>query len=258
MPRYYCDYCDMYLTHDSAGGRKEHVRGWKHRDNVIAHFKPMLQHFMKSGEGNTWTGWQNSMKGGQGPPPLPPGWEQHMTGLSQHEKRRPYYIHVATGICTWVHPLLLKPEELPENGGEPKKPWEDPTTSKIVAKPPQPQVATDPTVPLHAAAAAAHHQAMPGMHQRMNTHARFVPPHMPPHMHQQVPPRIMNPPPASSFQRLQRPPPHEASHMQQQMPHRSMSQHLHGLPPLPPQQQQQPLMPLPNFMPPPLHGPPPQ
>lgn len=27
MPRYYCDYCDSYLTHDSMAGRKQHMRG---------------------------------------------------------------------------------------------------------------------------------------------------------------------------------------------------------------------------------------
>tara|TARA_B110000090_G_C13265431_1_gene402034 strand:+ start:162 stop:914 length:753 start_codon:yes stop_codon:yes gene_type:complete len=123
MPRYFCDYCDMYLTKDSAGGRKEHRRGWKHRENVIAHFKPSLKTFMSSGDGNTWQGWQNSKKGGQGPPPLPFGWEQHTTGLSKHEDARPYYIHTLTGITTWVHPRLLKPEEMPENGGTPHKSW---------------------------------------------------------------------------------------------------------------------------------------
>ena len=123
MPRYFCDYCDMYLTKDSAGGRKEHRRGWKHRENVIAHFKPSLKTFMSSGDGNTWQGWQNSKKGGQGPPPLPFGWEQHTAGLSKHEDARPYYIHTLTGITTWVHPRLLKPEEMPENGGTPHKSW---------------------------------------------------------------------------------------------------------------------------------------
>jgi hypothetical protein len=113
----------MYLTKDSAGGRKEHRRGWKHRENVIAHFKPSLKTFMSSGDGNTWQGWQNSKKGGQGPPPLPFGWEQHTTGLSKHEDARPYYIHTLTGITTWVHPRLLKPEEMPENGGTPHKSW---------------------------------------------------------------------------------------------------------------------------------------
>jgi hypothetical protein len=27
MPRFYCDYCDAYLTHDSAPGRQQHMRG---------------------------------------------------------------------------------------------------------------------------------------------------------------------------------------------------------------------------------------
>lgn len=32
MPRYYCDYCKIYLSHDSATGRKQHLRGRQHRD----------------------------------------------------------------------------------------------------------------------------------------------------------------------------------------------------------------------------------
>lgn len=27
MPRFFCDYCDAYLTHDSAAGRQQHIRG---------------------------------------------------------------------------------------------------------------------------------------------------------------------------------------------------------------------------------------
>eukprot|EP01033_Poteriospumella_lacustris_P010898 gene10900-gene11741 len=27
MPRYYCDYCDAYLTHDSMAGRQQHMKG---------------------------------------------------------------------------------------------------------------------------------------------------------------------------------------------------------------------------------------
>lgn len=34
MPRYYCDYCDTYLTHDSAAVRKQHNSGYKHKANV--------------------------------------------------------------------------------------------------------------------------------------------------------------------------------------------------------------------------------
>ena len=38
MPRYYCDYCDAYLTHDSASVRKQHVTGFKHKANVRAYY----------------------------------------------------------------------------------------------------------------------------------------------------------------------------------------------------------------------------
>lgn len=34
MPKYYCDYCDTYLTHDSPSVRKTHCQGRKHKDNV--------------------------------------------------------------------------------------------------------------------------------------------------------------------------------------------------------------------------------
>lgn len=66
MPRYYCDYCDTYLTHDSVSlltaasraiatslsnvlpslsqqaGRKQHNRGWKHRENVKLYYEQFV------------------------------------------------------------------------------------------------------------------------------------------------------------------------------------------------------------------------
>ncbi|CAM9107435.1 unnamed protein product [Choristocarpus tenellus] len=47
MPRYYCDYCGTYLTHDSAPGRRQHNRGWKHTDNVKLHYKQFVDDFIK-------------------------------------------------------------------------------------------------------------------------------------------------------------------------------------------------------------------
>eukprot|EP00873_Tetraselmis_striata_P005055 jgi/Tetstr1/425319/TSEL_015769.t1 len=38
MPRYYCDYCDTYLTHDSPTVRKQHNAGYKHKANVRNYF----------------------------------------------------------------------------------------------------------------------------------------------------------------------------------------------------------------------------
>ncbi|KAJ7549636.1 hypothetical protein O6H91_07G061100 [Diphasiastrum complanatum] len=45
MPRYYCDYCDTYLTHDSCflflqpSVRKQHNQGYKHKANVRNYFQ---------------------------------------------------------------------------------------------------------------------------------------------------------------------------------------------------------------------------
>ncbi|XP_060197872.1 U1 small nuclear ribonucleoprotein C-like [Lycium barbarum] len=38
MPRYYCDYCDTYLTHDSPSVRKQHNAGYKHKANVRSYY----------------------------------------------------------------------------------------------------------------------------------------------------------------------------------------------------------------------------
>uniref|UniRef100_T1JIP4 Matrin-type domain-containing protein n=1 Tax=Strigamia maritima TaxID=126957 RepID=T1JIP4_STRMM len=35
MPKYYCDYCNTYLTHDSPSVRKTHCSGGKHLDNSL-------------------------------------------------------------------------------------------------------------------------------------------------------------------------------------------------------------------------------
>jgi U1 small nuclear ribonucleoprotein C len=31
MPKFYCDYCDIFLTHDSMRVRNDHNAGWKHK-----------------------------------------------------------------------------------------------------------------------------------------------------------------------------------------------------------------------------------
>ncbi|KTW28165.1 hypothetical protein T552_02024 [Pneumocystis carinii B80] len=39
MPRYYCDYCDVFLTHDSASVRKAHNAGKNHLTNVREYYQ---------------------------------------------------------------------------------------------------------------------------------------------------------------------------------------------------------------------------
>lgn len=42
MPKYSCDYCSVYLSHDSAAGRKQHYRGKKHHENVKAYYEKLI------------------------------------------------------------------------------------------------------------------------------------------------------------------------------------------------------------------------
>ncbi|XP_018906548.1 U1 small nuclear ribonucleoprotein C [Bemisia tabaci] len=43
MPKYYCDYCDTYLTHDSPSVRTTHCQGRKHKDNVKFYYQKWME-----------------------------------------------------------------------------------------------------------------------------------------------------------------------------------------------------------------------
>jgi U1 small nuclear ribonucleoprotein C len=43
MPKYYCDYCDTYLTHDSPSVRKTHCAGRKHKENVKFYYQKWME-----------------------------------------------------------------------------------------------------------------------------------------------------------------------------------------------------------------------
>eukprot|EP00041_Stephanoeca_diplocostata_P007229 m.101097 g.101097 ORF g.101097 m.101097 type:complete len:153 (-) comp16792_c0_seq1:394-852(-) len=49
MPKYYCDYCDTYLTHDSSSVRKTHNSGRKHKDNVRAYYEKWVDENIPGG-----------------------------------------------------------------------------------------------------------------------------------------------------------------------------------------------------------------
>lgn len=42
MGKYYCDYCDVYLTHDSAAVRKQHNDGNRHKQNVCSYYLQLI------------------------------------------------------------------------------------------------------------------------------------------------------------------------------------------------------------------------
>ena len=102
MPKYYCDYCDTFLTHDSPSVRKTHCDGRKHKENVKFYYQKWMEdqtqslidattNAFKDGKLsggvpggvirgvsipppiNTWLGPPPSMPGNMGPPPgIPP------------------------------------------------------------------------------------------------------------------------------------------------------------------------------------------
>jgi U1 small nuclear ribonucleoprotein C len=39
MPKFFCDYCDVYLTHDSMSVRKAHNAGRNHLRNVLDYYQ---------------------------------------------------------------------------------------------------------------------------------------------------------------------------------------------------------------------------
>lgn len=73
MPKYYCDYCDTYLTHDSPSVRKTHCTGRKHKDNVKFYYQKWMedqaQHLIDATTAAFKAGKIASNPFAQGPPP---------------------------------------------------------------------------------------------------------------------------------------------------------------------------------------------
>ncbi|KAJ2931672.1 hypothetical protein H1R20_g5403, partial [Candolleomyces eurysporus] len=65
MPKHYCDYCDVFLTHDSASVRKAHNSGRNHLANVRDYYAS-LGHDKAQSIIDQIT---SAFESGQGPPP---------------------------------------------------------------------------------------------------------------------------------------------------------------------------------------------
>merc|ERR1711892_1411891 len=42
-PKFYCDYCDTYLTHNTPSVRKTHCAGRKHKENVKFYYQKWME-----------------------------------------------------------------------------------------------------------------------------------------------------------------------------------------------------------------------
>ncbi|SIO73377.1 U1 small nuclear ribonucleoprotein C [Babesia microti strain RI] len=43
MPKFYCEYCNIYLTHSSPAGRKQHSQGKKHINAKIEYYQNLIR-----------------------------------------------------------------------------------------------------------------------------------------------------------------------------------------------------------------------
>jgi len=74
MPKYFCEYCGIYLTHSSPGGRKQHSHGRKHINNKIEYYSQFLYEFQQ----------QNTNKGVMHHNPIQMPTNPHGGGLPSH------------------------------------------------------------------------------------------------------------------------------------------------------------------------------
>ena len=116
MPRFFDDYSNTYLTHDSSAGRKQQRRGWKFRENFRIHYEPHVDEWRRGPMGLA-SAQQAFLKahGSNHPsvPPLPPGWKEEVDDVIGI----PYYVDTNTGDRTWVRPGFIPP---PPGQGPPR------------------------------------------------------------------------------------------------------------------------------------------
>ena len=74
MPKYFCDYCDTYLTHDSPSVRKTHCAGRKHKENVKFYYQKWMEEQAQNLIDATTAAFKaGKLPGNAGPPGHPGG-----------------------------------------------------------------------------------------------------------------------------------------------------------------------------------------
>mmetsp|Transcript_41576 Transcript_41576/g.93816 ORF Transcript_41576/g.93816 Transcript_41576/m.93816 type:complete len:143 (-) Transcript_41576:93-521(-) len=43
MPKFYCEYCDLFLTHSGVSGRRQHLTGRRHINNKIEYYQTLIK-----------------------------------------------------------------------------------------------------------------------------------------------------------------------------------------------------------------------
>lgn len=115
MPRFFDDYSNTYLTHDSAAGRKQQRRGWKFRENFKLHYHKNLDEWRAGpmGLASAQQGYIRTRRNPEGSinpqdmsiPPLPEGWKEELDEAT----RVHFYTHEESGKRSWVRPNFRPP-----------------------------------------------------------------------------------------------------------------------------------------------------
>lgn len=118
MPRFFDDYSNTYLTHDSSAGRKQQRRGWKFRENFKLHYQKYLDEW-RSGPMGLASAQQGFIRSRPPDdptiPPLPEGWKEELDEATNIS----FYVHGPSGRRTWVRPGFRPP---PGGGAAPGRP----------------------------------------------------------------------------------------------------------------------------------------
>ena len=104
MPRFFDDYSNTYLTHDSAAGRKQQRRGWKFRENFKLHYETHMQAWRSGHMGLASAQQAFTRQTGQ-KPPLPDGWTEENDEVTKAS----FYSNEETGERSWVRPGFIPP-----------------------------------------------------------------------------------------------------------------------------------------------------
>mmetsp|Transcript_33080 Transcript_33080/g.63201 ORF Transcript_33080/g.63201 Transcript_33080/m.63201 type:complete len:226 (-) Transcript_33080:339-1016(-) len=204
MPRFFDDYSNTYLTHDSAAGRKQQRRGWKFRENFKLHYQKNLPEWhagpmgLASGQQSYLRNRRNPSTGQVDPndpsvPPLPEGWKEEKDSATGAF----FYTNDESGERSWVRPNFNPPGGPGGGGGGPGMMRGPPPNFR--GRPP-PQIMNAPPPQFQ--------QPPPQMGGPPPSHQFNQPPPgmgIPPPQFQQPPPQMGGPPPPSRFAP---PPPH--------------------------------------------------
>lgn len=185
MPRFFDDYSNTYLTHDSSAGRKQQRRGWKFRENFKLHYEKYMQDWRR-GEMGLASAQQAFIRArGVDDPavtPLPDGWKEIVDDVTSIT----YYINTKTGKRTWVRPGFIPPPpgkgppHMRGPGGPPRHGVGGPPPQMNLGGPPNPNFRVPPpsvgSLPPPLNANNFQQQGLPGYGQQQFSNQNRGPP----------------------------------------------------------------------------------